>query len=556
MTRYAIGVDYGTLSARAVVVDTATGRVAGSAAMDYPHGVMDAALPDGTPLRPDWALQHPQDCLDCLAYIIPEALRRAGVTPAEVVGLGLDSTTCTVLPVDADDRPLCFRPEFAGVPHAWTMLWKHHAAEQYAERMTDLARARGETFLTHYGGKVSSEWLFPKLWQVLEEAPEVYAAADRFIDVVDWIVQLLTGTDGRSACIMGYKAFFDGSYPPHDYFAALDPRFADVAADKLRGPVLPVGSRAGVIDERGAAMTGLLPGTAVAVGMSDSVVGLAGAGLTEPGTLLMLMGTSCCHMLAYGEKIPVPGINGAVQGGAFPDQVAYEAGQCCMGDHFAWVAEHLCPPEYHAEAGDRGINLHQLLTEKAAALKPGESGLLALDWWNGNRSILTDFDLTGMMMGMTLTTRVEEIYRALVEATAFGAREIVDNYGAHGVEVRHLAACGGISRKNPFLMQLWADVLNRPIAVSATDEGSALGAAVYGAAAAGRAAGGWDTVAEAARAMGSGTDRVYAPDPGSAAVYEALYREYHALHDWFGRDGNDVMKRLKALKARALEDRA
>ena len=552
MPKYAIGVDFGTLSARAVAVDTATGRVAGSAAMDYAHGVMDAALPDGTPLKPDWALQHPQDCLDSLAVIIPEAMRRAGIGPEDVVGLGLDSTTCTVLPVDADNRPLCFDPAFAGVPHAWTMLWKHHAAEQYAERMTAAARQRGETFLAHYGGKVSSEWMLPKLWQVLEEAPQVYAAADRFIDVVDWVIQLLTGCDGRSACIMGYKAFYDGGYPSRDYFAALDPRFADVVADKLRGPVLPVGSRAGTIDARGAAMTGLLPGTAVAVGMSDANAGVPGVGMTEPGSLLMLMGTSCCHLLNDEAQIPVPGINGAVRDGMYPGLVAYEAGQCCMGDHFAWVAERLCPPGYHDEAARCGMSLHQLLTEKAAVLKPGASGLLALDWWNGNRSILTDFDLTGMLMGLTLSTRVEEIYRALIEATAFGAREIIDNYAAHGVKVRRLAASGGIARKNPFLMQVWADVLNRPIDVAAADEGSALGAAVYGAAAAGRAAGGYDTAVEAARAMGSGIDRVYAPIAENVAVYDALYREYHALHEWFGRGGNDVMKRLKAIRTKAL----
>ena len=554
MTRYAVGVDFGTLTARAVVVDTATGRVAGSAAMDYPHGVMDAALPDGTPLKPDWALQHPQDYLDCLSGATRAALRQAGVGPEAVAGIGIDCTACTVLPVDADNVPLCLDPAFAGVPHAWMMLWKHHGGESYAARMTEAALARGETFLDRYGGKVSSEWLFPKLWQVLAEAPEVYAAADRFIDAADWLVQRLTGSDCRSGCIAGYKAFYDGGYPSRDFFAALDPRLADVCQTKLRGTILPLGSRAGELTAWGAELLGLVPGIPVAVGAIDAHVGLAGLGLTEPGSLLMLMGTSCCYLLADTADIPVRGICGVVRDGILPGMMGYEAGQSCLGDHFAWVVQRLCPPAYHEEAARRGIDLHRLLTEKAAALRPGESGLLALDWWNGNRSVLTDFDLTGMVMGMTLATRVEEIYRALIEATAFGAREIIDNYLKHGVNVRRLAACGGIARKNPFLVQLWADVLNRPIEVAAADEGSALGAAVYGAAAAGRDAGGWDTVAEAARAMGSGTDRVYVPDPERAAVYEALYREYHALHDWFGRGGSDVMKRLKALKLRALED--
>ena len=543
-----IGLDFGTLSARALVADVATGAELASAAMDYPHGVMDERLPDGTRLRPDWALQHPGDYLECLRRIVPEALAKAGVSPADVIGLGLDCTASTSLPVDAENRPLCLMPEYAPIPHAWAMLWKHHAAEPWAARMTEIARARGEAFLPRYGGRVSSEWLLPKLWQILDEAPEIYAAADRFIDAGDWLVQLLTGGDGRSACIAGYKAFWNGEYPSRDFLRALDPRFERVCEDKLRGTLLPIGSRAGALDARGAELTGLPAGVPVSVASIDAHVAVPAAGVTEPGTLLMILGTSGCHLLVDRADRAIPGLCGVVKDGMMPGMMGYEAGQSCLGDHFAWAVNRLCPAEYRREAEARGMDLHAWLTALAARQKPGESGLLALDWWNGNRSVLVDFDLSGMLLGLTLSTKPEDIYRALIEATAYGAREIVEAFEGGGIPVRTLVACGGIARKNPLMMQIWADVLNREIRVSASTQASALGAAIMGAVAAGSAAGGYDTVADAARAMGSPVERRYVPVPEDAAVYDRLFREYHRLHDYFGRGENDVMKRLRQLR--------
>ena len=547
MRRYSIGIDFGTLSARAIVADVATGRTLGSAAMDYPHGVMTDALPNGTPLKPDWAVQDPRDYLECLRAVVPAALREAAVAPGDVVGLGIDVTACTVLPVDADNRPLCLREEFAAVPHAWMLLWKHHAAQDYANRMTEIARARGERFLASYGDRVSSEWLFPKLWQVLDEAPGVYAAADRFIDAADWLVQRLTGSSARAAGLAGYKGFWRNGYPDPAFFAACDPRFERVAVDKLRGDYLPIGARAGTLTAEGAALVGLDPGTPVAVGNIDAHASVPGAGLTEPGSLLMILGTSACHMLIDEGPRDVPGICGAVPDGMMPGLTGYEAGQSCMGDHFAWFVKQACPEYAAREAREAGMDLHAWLSAKAARLRPGESGLLALDWWNGNRSVLADFDLSGLILGMTLSTRPEAVYRALIEATAYGARTIVENFEAHGLRVRRLYACGGIARKNPLLMQLWADVLNREIAVVGSDQTSALGAAITGAVAAGRAAGGWDSLPEAVRAMAAAPERRYAPSAGAAGVYDQLYREYLRLHDLFGRGGNDVMKRLRAV---------
>ena len=544
-----------TGEARALLVDTATGMDVGTATMTYPHGVLDTNLPDGTPLPPDWALQHPADYLECLAHIIPEALCAANVRAEDVVGIGVDATTCTLIPVDQAGTPLCMLPRFADEKHAYAKLWKHHGAQSYADRMTEIARKRGEAFLSRYGGKVSSEWLFPKLWQTLDEAPGVYDAAYRFIDTADWIVMKLTGHEARSGCLAGYKAFWNKreGYPSNDYFAALDKRLGHAVDEKLSRDIRPVCSRAGVLTEEGAHLTGLLPGTAVAVGHSDAHVALPAAAITGAGELLMIMGTSNCHIMLGDELRDVPGICGVVEDSVIPGLLGYEAGQSCVGDHFDWFARTLAPESYAREARERGMDLHALLTEKAARLKPGESGLVALDWWNGNRSVLVDADLTGLLLGLTLATRPEDIYRALIEATAFGTRLIIENFEAHGVPVKGVTACGGIAQKNAFLMQVYSDVLGRDIRVARGAQNSATGSAIMGAVAAGRRAGGWDTVQEAARAMGGTRPEGYSPDPAAHAVYDRLYNEYKTLHDLFGRGGSDAMKRLKAIRRDAMK---
>ena len=550
MSKYALGIDFGTLSARALIAEIGTGREVAAAVMDYPHGVMDNTLPDGTRLPPDWVLQHPADYLDCLRRIVPEAMQKAGVRPEDIVGVGVDATTCTLIPVDGAGTPLCMLPGLAGEKHAYAKLWKHHAAQSQADRMTRVAQARGEAFLDRYGGKISSEWLFPKVWQMLEEAPALYERTARFIDAADWIVFQLTDREARSSCLAGYKALWskrDG-YPSEDYFRALDPRLEHVVRDKLPGGVQSVCTRAGEVSARGAALIGLRAGTAVAVGSSDAHVAPPAAGITGPGRMLMILGTSTVHLVLGEEDVFVPGICGAVEDGVVPGLIGYEAGQCCVGDHFDWFVTNCAPAAYAREARERGMNLHALLTEKAARLAPGESGLIALDWWNGNRSVLVDANLTGLMLGMTLTTRPEEIYRALIEATAYGTRLIVENFERRGVPLDSLVACGGIARKNPFLMQLYADVLGRGIRVARSEQTPALGSALMGAVAAGSAAGGYDGITQAAAAMGGVCETVYEPDQAAHQAYDRLYAEYVRLHDWFGRGGDDVMKRLKAIR--------
>ncbi len=553
MGKYAIGIDFGTLSARALIAEIGTGREAAQAVMDYPHGVMDRALPDGTPLPSDWALQHPGDYLACLERIIPEAIGRAGISAADIVGVGIDATTCTLIPVDRDGTPLYMLPGLEGEKHAYAKLWKHHAAQKYADAMTETARERDEAFLTRCGGRVSSEWLFPKVWQMLEEAPALYARTDRFIDAADWIVLQLTGCEARSSCLAGYKAFWNArdGYPSDSFFAALDPRLQHVVDEKLSRRVQPVCTRAGFVTERAARLTGLRAGTAVAVGTSDAHVAPPAAGITETGRMLMIMGTSTVHLVLDGAWHDAPGICGAVKDGIVPGLIGYEAGQCCVGDHFDWFVKNGVPEAYAREAAARGLDLYALLTEKAARMAPGESGLVALDWWNGNRSVLVDAGLSGVLMGLTLATRPEEIYRALIEATAFGTRVIVENFEAHGLALSDIVACGGIARKNAFFMQVYADVLGREIRVAKSAQTAALGSALMGAVAAGEAAGGYDGIGRAAAEMGGLLEARYAPDPAAHAVYDRLYAEYLRLHDWFGRGGSDAMKRLKNIREAA-----
>ena len=550
MSKYVIGVDYGTLSGRAVIVDAKTGEEKASAVYEYPHAVMDEYLPDGTKLGTDWALEHPQDYLDVLAKTIPEVLEKSGISADDVIGVGTDFTACTLIPVKADGTPLCLMPEYEHNPHAYVKLWKHHAAQDEANKLNEIAASMGEKWLDNYGGKVSSEWAIPKIWQILDEAPDIYDAADKFIEAADWIVWQLCGNETRNSCTAGYKALWNknAGYPSKDFFKALDPRLENVVEDKLSYDIVPLGSKAGEITEAAAKLTGLKVGTAVAVGNVDAHVCVPAVGIDGPGKVLAIMGTSTCHMLMGEEEMQVPGMCGVVADGIMPGFYGYEAGQSCVGDHFAWFIDNCLPKEYYDAAEKAGMNIHKYLRSKAEAQKPGESGLLALDWWNGNRSVLVDVDLTGMLIGMTLTTKPEEIYRALIEATAYGTREIIENYRRNGVPVEEFYASGGISQKDPMTMQIYADVLGIPVKIAGSMQGPALGSAIFGAVAAGAEKGGWDNVFDAARAMGQVKNVVYNPIKENTEIYDKLFAEYKILHDYFGKGENDVMKRLKKIK--------
>ncbi|MFH9671069.1 ribulokinase [Streptomyces sp. NPDC017405] len=544
--RYTVGVDFGTLSGRAVVVRVRDGRELASAVHEYAHAVIDERLPGtGAQLPPDWALQHPDDWREVLRRAVPEAVAASGVDPGDVIGIATDFTACTVLPTLADGTPLA-ETDLAGRPHAWPKLWKHHSAQGQADRINDLAHARGEKWIGRYGGKISAEWEFAKALQVLEEDPAIYDACARWIEAADWIVWQLTGEESRNACTAGYKGIHqDGGYPSEDYLAALNPRFADFARTRLDFPLSPLGSRVGSLSDQAAGWTGLRPGIAVAAGNVDAHVTAAAAQAVENGRLLAIMGTSTCHVVNADVLAEVPGICGVVDGGIVEGAYGYEAGQSAVGDIFAWVLRQGVPRDYYDEAAERGEDLHALLTRKAAGQPVGGHGLIALDWLNGNRSVLVDHHLSGVIVGLTLATRPEDVYRAMLEATAFGTRVIVEALEGGGVPVSEFIVAGGLA-KNELLMQIYADVLRRPVSLAASKQGPALGSAIHAAV----AAGAYTDVRTATAAMGRLERAVYVPDPSRADAYDALFAEYRLLHDHFG--SHDLLQRLRGIRNASL----
>lgn len=546
---YAIGIDFGTESGRALLVEVTTGREVATAVHPYANGVIDRTLPEsGKPLPSDWALQDPDDYLAVLKTTIPAVLQQSGVDPAAVVGIGVDFTSCTILPTLRDGTPLCRLPHLRSEPHAWVKLWKHHAAQPEADRINELAHARGEAWIDCYGGKISSEWFFSKTLQILDEAPAIYHTAERILEAGDWLVWQLTGQEVRCASTAGFKAIYqDEAYPSRDYLAALHPDLADVVATKMTAPLLPLGSRAGGLSAAAAAWTGLRPGTAVGVAMIDAFTAVYAGQTTEPGAMAIILGTSTCHMLVTQERVAVPGINGVVKDGFVPGLYGYEAGQAATGDILAWFVRRGVPPVYHEAAKERGISLYALLEEEAAKQHPGQHGLLALDWWNGVRTTLVDADLSGLLVGATLATTAPEIYRALIEATAFGTRRIVENFEEHGVPVTRIVTAGGLAEQNQLLMQIYADVLNRELRVVRSAQAGALGAAVLGAVAAGAANGGHLDLLTATHAMGGLRETSYRPVPAHVQIYDQLYVEYRRLYDYFGLQ-NPVMKTLRRLR--------
>ena len=556
--RYAVGVDLGTESGRAVVVDCADGRELATAVYSYRHGVIDERLPapdTDVELELDWALQDPDDYIRTLSEAVPAALAEAAVDPASVVGVGIDFTSCTMLPTLRDGTPLCRLPELRRNPHAWVKLWKHHAAQPEADLINAVAAERNEPWLERYGGKISSEWFFAKSLQILREAPEIYERADRLIEAADWLVWQLTGTETRSSCPAGYKAMWskaDG-FPADGYFAALDPRFAHVVDEKMSRALLPLGARAGGLSAQASGWTGIPVGTPVAVANVDAHVSAPAVGVTGPGTFVMIMGTSTCDILLGREPAIVQGMCGVVADGVVPGLYGFEAGQSAVGDIFAWFTETCAPPAIVEQASSEGVTVHDVLARQASTLAPGESGLLALDWWNGNRSILVDADLRGLLVGLTLATTPAEIYRSLIEATAFGTRVIIEAFESAGVPVDAIVACGGLPDRNPLLMQIYADVTGREIEVAASKQAPALGAAIFGAVAAGSSGGGYDSIVEAAARMAPPSALTYRPAAEAVLVYDILYSEYRRLHDLFGTGRDDVMRTLKRLQASARE---
>lgn len=548
--QYVVGVDFGTLSGRAVVVRVADGAELGTATHAYPHGALERALPDGTELAPDWALQVPEDYREVLRTAVPAAVAAAGIDAGDVIGIATDFTACTMVPTLADGTPLSELPEYAGRPHAYVKLWKHHAAQPQADRINRLAADRGETWLPRYGGLISSEWEFAKGLELFEDDRAAYDRMERFVEAADWIVWQLCGTYVRNACAAGYKGQLqEGGYPSTEFLEELAPGFGGFVADKLDQPIGQLGDRAGSLTAEAAGWTGLPEGIAVAVGNVDAHVTAPAAQAVGPGQMVAIMGTSTCHIMNSDVLREVPGMCGVVDGGIVAGAWGYEAGQSGVGDIFGWFTETSVPASYAEQATAAGQDLHELLTDLASRQEVGEHGLVALDWHSGNRSVLVDHELTGLVVGQTLATRPEDVYRALLEATAFGTRVIVETFRDSGVPVEEFIVAGGLA-KNRLLMQIYADVTRLPLSVIGSEQGPALGAAIHAAV----AADAYADVATAAKSMGKVERAAYVPDDGRAETYDALFEEYLALHDHFGRRDR-AMRRLKAIRRAAVERR-
>lgn len=545
--QYAIGVDYGTLSGRAVVVRVSDGAEVGSAVHAYPHAVVDRRLPGSDEeLPPEWALQVPEDYREVLRIAVPAAVAAAGIDPTAVIGIATDFTACTMVPTLADGTPLSELDDFRDRPHAYVKLWKHHAAQAHADRINRLAAERGEAWLPRYGGLISSEWEFAKGLQVFEEDREVYDRMERWVEAADWIVWQLCGRYVRNACSAGYKGILqDGVYPDTDFLEALSAGFGGFADDKVSHPIGELGSVAGQLTAEAAAWTGLPEGIAVAVGNVDAHVTAPAAQAVDPGQMVAIMGTSTCHVMSADVLREVPGMCGVVEGGIVAGRWGYEAGQSGVGDIFGWFVDNAVPASYSLAAEAAGESVHEHLTRLAADQQIGEHGLVALDWHSGNRSVLVDHELSGLVVGLTLATRPEDVYRALLEATAFGTRVIVETFRESGVPVEEFIVAGGLA-KNALLMQVYADVTRLPLSIIDSEQGPALGAAIHAAV----AAGAYADVPTAAKAMGKVRKAVYVPDEDRAQAYDRLFAEYRELHEHFGR-GVGAMRRLKAIRREA-----
>jgi L-ribulokinase len=552
---YTIGLDYGTNSVRALIVNTANGREVGTAVWEYEHGTHGVLLSRD----PNLARQHPADYLKGAEVTIRQALAQAkrnvrGFKPEQVVGIGVDTTGSTPLPVDAQGQPLAFQKKFARNLAAMAWLWKDHTSVAEAAEITALARQLRPHYLAKCGGTYSSEWFFSKILHCLRTAPEVFDAAYTWVELADYVPAALTGTEHPDQitvgiCAAGHKAMYHeswGGYPDAEFLGKLDPKLADLRS-RLRPKAHTIDRAVGTLTSAWAKRTGLPAGIPVAVGAFDAHLGAVGSGIA-PGILVKIIGTSTCDMMVVPQDQPladIPGLCGIVPGSILPGYYGLEAGQSAVGDIFNWFVEYLQP-------GGPKAGSHEALTRAAARLKPGESGLLALDWNNGNRTILVDQRLTGLLLGQTLYTTPAEIYRALIEATAYGALTIINRFEEYGVKVEQIINCGGIAEKNPLVMQIYADVTGRPMKISRSAQTCALGAAIAGAVVAGV----HKDYASAQKAMTGLKPRVFHPNPAAHEVYRQLYPLYRTLHDAFGtRDwtGNlyDVMKTLLDIRNRA-----
>lgn len=554
--QFTIGIDFGIESCKAVLVDVSNGHLAASSEYRYVHGVITDTLPDSNiKLEPGWAIQDPSDYLTALKRTVPKIMRESQIDPEQVIGIGVDFAGSTVIPTTSDGTPLAFLEEFKKEPNAWPKIREHHAAQDQADRLTQLAAERFETFLDRYGGKISEEWFFPKVWETYENASSIYDNAGRFIEGSDWIVWQLTGVESRNVGAAGYKALWSKSegFPLETFFGAMDAGLANIVDEKMKRELSPVGEQVGGLTEAAARMLKLKPGIPVATGMLDSYAAVPATTVVEPGRMVIILGPSNIHVVLAEKEYRIPGMCGMVEDGIVPGLLGYEAGQSCCGDQFDWFIKNAVPEDYAKEARRQKKDLFQYMEEKADKLEAGESGLIALDWWNGNRSILVDNDLSGMILGYNLNTKPEEIYRSMLEATAYGTRKIIETFIASGVPINEIIVAGNYPVQNKLLLKILASVTSMEIRLAESEYTSALGSAIYAATASGESRGGYATLQEATKKMAHLKKETFIPDSNDKKVYNRLYSEYTLLHDYFGYGHNNAMKRLKAIRTGILE---
>jgi L-ribulokinase len=544
--KYTIGLDFGTLSVRAVLVSVETGQIVSSYVSKYKNGVMDAKLVGGKPLPNDFALQDAIDYIESMNEVIGKVVKTSNIDSKDIIGIGVDFTASTIMPIKADGTPLSRLSKYKDNPYAYCKLWKHHSAEEYAIKITELAIKRDEPWIKRYGYKISSEWMLPKVFETLDKAEDVFNDTDYFIEAGDYITFYLTGNLKRSSCQAGYKGIWHDveGYPSKAYLSELNEKLTDLYDTKLSGDVIPLGSKQGLLKLEIANYLGLKQ-VPVGVAVIDAHVATPACQAVNSGDMLMIIGTSSCDIVLSDKEITIPGIQGVVKDGAIPGLYAYESGQPAVGDIFSWFIENHVPSEYHNHAAMNNQNIYQFMEDRIRSIPKTKSRLLCLDWWNGNRSVLVDPDLTGLIVGYNLQTKPEEIYRALIEATAFGKRVTVDAYEKAGIKIDRLIACGGLATKNKYLLECYANILGKPIYFTEEEYAPALGAAIFGALAASKGNGGYNSINEAVKKMSRLNETPVLP--GSSFNYDKLYEMYKELHDYFGKK-SALMKELKVIK--------
>lgn len=553
MSCYTIGVDFGNNSGRAVLVDVSTGEVVKSATYDYYYGIMSKNFIDGMPLPNKFALAHPQDFLDVLSNVVREVISE--ISLSDIIGIGIDCSSCSMLPVTSDGTPLCFLNEFKNNPHAYVKLTMHTSAIKEAKKLTSTALNRNEKFISIINNSISPEMMLSKILETYNEAPEVYNAAAHFVEVADWLVWRLTGNNIHNSYSAAYKSFWtkEDGYPSKDYFKAIDEGFENVIADKLSATIKPAGTLAGTITRQGSRLCGLNSGTAVSVASPDLLSCVPAVKMYSSNKMIAVMGKSTIFMVLADKSPTIKGLSGPSTDSVFENTISYKGKQECVGETYSWFLNNYIPPEYLENAKKEGRNTHSYMAQQMMKLKPGENGILALNWLRGNKSVLENPNLSALFVGLTPDSKTEHLYRAIIEGMAFDTRRIIDVFEAASIEIDTFFGVGTIAERNAFIMQLYADILKTPIKVAGSPLAPAIGSAIFASVAAGVANGGYKTIADASKVMGTLKPTTYYPILENSNIYDKMYEQYVKLYNMFSSREDNIMTNLKNIQQEVMQ---